>query len=280
MAEQFSPSPEKTTEKRALGFEVRTPGEVALTAAAREALEAASRLPEVSGHLAELYNEDPATYRHSMDVTHLFMALAGEEREAGHLSQRALDAAAVAGLLHDMGKLDNPVIMDQPNDGSAEREVKLHLAERKLTDEERALLTAHARYSHDRIKGSVDDPLVHALVALHHQLQPQPGTPPEKVAGVLEELGLSDQDRNDWAHLSQMLEAADKAAGLIDTERVYRARPKMPTEVERILHEEFASQGGDQRYVDGVLGLLYPNGAEVAERAQATTFADSQHDLV
>jgi putative nucleotidyltransferase with HDIG domain len=95
--------------------------------------------------------KDRYTREHSDDVTQLALILA----EALGLSEEERRVLAVAGPLHDVGKVAVPDrILRKPG---------------KLTAEEYRIIKSHVSYGMAFIRGMLDDPAVLDAVAYHHE---------------------------------------------------------------------------------------------------------------
>ncbi|TSE35278.1 HD-GYP domain-containing protein [Tepidimonas charontis] len=115
--------------------------------------------------LARLKTADDYTYMHSVAVCALMVALA---RQLG-LSEPEVRAAGFAGLLHDIGKMDIPlVILNKPG---------------RLTEEEYAIVREHPRRGWERLRaaGIVEEPTLD--VCLHHHERIDGTGYPDRLSG-------------------------------------------------------------------------------------------------
>lgn len=109
-----------------------------------------ARNPSAFVSLARLKTRDDYTYMHSVAVCALMIGLA---RQLG-LSDEQTREAGLAGLLHDIGKMQMPLeVLNKPS---------------ALTDDEFNVMKTHPEHGHDLLKGSAQVPAGALDVALHH----------------------------------------------------------------------------------------------------------------
>ena len=149
------------------------------------------RDPYVLPQIAVLKAIDNYTFSHSLNVAIYATTLARFlDYKTGVLKEICL-----AGLMHDIGKLDIPKqIVDKPG---------------LLTQEEFAIMKKHAWYSAERLKNirSISGNII-AAVSQHH----------EKVNGTGYNLGLRDTQIHDWASILAIADVYDA----LTTVRAYR----------------------------------------------------------
>lgn len=149
------------------------------------------RDPYVLPQIAVLKAIDNYTYSHSLNVAIYATTLA---RFLGYKAG-ILKEICLAGLMHDIGKLDIPKkIVDKPG---------------LFTQEEFAIMKKHARYSAERLKSikNISDNIV-AAVSQHH----------EKMNGTGYNIGLRDTQIHDWASILAIADVYDA----LTTARTYR----------------------------------------------------------
>ena len=120
-------------------------------ALAEQIQKSVERHPAALLSVARLKNADTYTYMHSVAVSALMVALA---RQLG-LSAHQIKRAALAGLLHDMGKVyTNPDILNKPG---------------ALLDEEFAHMQLHPVQGHALLQQSISDAEVLDACLHHHE---------------------------------------------------------------------------------------------------------------
>ena len=120
-------------------------------ALAEQIQKSVERHPAALLSVARLKNADTYTYMHSVAVSALMVALA---RQLG-LSTHQVKRAALAGLLHDMGKVyTNPDILNKPG---------------ALLDEEFAHMQLHPVQGHALLQQSISDAEVLDACLHHHE---------------------------------------------------------------------------------------------------------------
>jgi putative nucleotidyltransferase with HDIG domain len=185
---------------------------------AQEIVSSARKQEPVRGHLADLQSQLPDVYEHSVQVAKLAVGL-GIKRGCTESQLRTL---AIAGLLHDIGKLD------------VSEEI-LHKS-RALTEEEKKQVDQHARLGFERLDADFFSEIRRIVVAHHeHQTDPYPRS----------------QDRHsDCSELSEIIAAADMFVAL-SSSREYKESYKS-SKVCEIMHKEFT---GNENVIDQVLKL-------------------------
>ena len=109
-----------------------------------------ARNPSAFVSLARLKSRDDYTYMHSVAVCALMIGLA---RQLG-LSEEETREAGLAGLLHDIGKMQMPLdVLNKPG---------------ALTDEEFRLMKTHPEHGYELLREGAKVPLNALDVALHH----------------------------------------------------------------------------------------------------------------
>lgn len=183
----------------------------------------ADRIDTISEAFAAVVDaKSPFTYRHSMGVTVVAVALA-QELGLGHDRIRVIRRAA---LLHDLGKLGVPnSILDKPG---------------KLTDEERSVVFAHPLLSASILSRIAGFGEIARLASEHHEKLDGTGYPQG-----LKEGGLSLESR--------LLTVADMFAAMAE-DRPYRAPMPLDT-VMRNLWEN-TPQKLDKTVMDALEGVL------------------------
>jgi HD-GYP domain-containing protein (c-di-GMP phosphodiesterase class II) len=141
--------------------------------------------------LTRIKHEDKYTAEHCMNVCILSMGLAS----ALGWNQTKAAQVGVAGLLHDLGKIDiDPVVLNKPG---------------RLTKEEFELLKTHPMNGYVRLKNEPDLPPQVLAGILHHHERPDGKGYPK---------GLSDFQIDDMAKLIAIVDAYDA----ITSDRVYQ----------------------------------------------------------
>jgi HD-GYP domain-containing protein (c-di-GMP phosphodiesterase class II) len=124
-----------------------------------------TRNPEAFLNLSRLKTKDDYTYMHSIAVCALMIALG---KQLG-LTGAELKDAGLAGLLHDVGKMQIPEdVLNKPG---------------KLTDEEFDIVKQHPRKGWDLLQGSPDITAVALDVCLHHHERVDGTGYPERISG-------------------------------------------------------------------------------------------------
>ncbi|TNY03299.1 HD-GYP domain-containing protein, partial [Escherichia coli] len=109
-----------------------------------------ARNPSAFVSLARLKTRDDYTYMHSVAVCALMIGLS---RQLGHTEEQVREAG-LAGLLHDIGKMQMPLdVLNKPG---------------SLTDEEFKVMRTHPEHGYELLKEGVRVPEVALDVALHH----------------------------------------------------------------------------------------------------------------
>jgi putative nucleotidyltransferase with HDIG domain len=109
-----------------------------------------ARNPSAFVSLARLKSRDDYTYMHSVAVCALMIGLA---RQLG-LSEEETRVAGLAGLLHDIGKMQMPLdVLNKPG---------------SLTDDEFRLMKTHPEHGYELLKSGSQVPPLALDVALHH----------------------------------------------------------------------------------------------------------------
>lgn len=124
-----------------------------------------TRNPEAFLNLSRLKTKDDYTYMHSIAVCALMIALGKQLGLAG----AELKDAGLAGLLHDVGKMQIPEdVLNKPG---------------KLTDEEFDIVKQHPRKGWELLQGSPDITAVALDVCLHHHERVDGTGYPERISG-------------------------------------------------------------------------------------------------
>lgn len=124
-----------------------------------------ARNPSAFVSLARLKTKDDYTYMHSVAVCGLMVALA---RHMGLPDEQAREAG-LAGLLHDVGKMQMPLeVLNKPG---------------SLTDAEFAVMRSHPERGWDMLKDGTRVPAVALDVCLHHHEKIDGTGYPHKLAG-------------------------------------------------------------------------------------------------
>ncbi|PTT77641.1 phosphodiesterase, partial [Pelomonas sp. HMWF004] len=124
-----------------------------------------ARNPSAFVSLARLKNKDDYTYMHSVAVCGLMVALA---RELG-MNDAQVREAGLAGLLHDVGKMQMPlVVLNKPG---------------ALTDAEFAIMRSHPERGWEMLKEGTHVPESALEVCLHHHEKIDGTGYPHKLAG-------------------------------------------------------------------------------------------------
>lgn len=214
----------------------------------------------VHKHLQELKSADPETYKHSLNVAMNTLALGWINRDLEDITAADMKLMLKAALLHDVGKLNlDEVHQVDPETGQQTDEmVKLHMVNRRFTDEERKAASRHAIFSVARLqeRHHIDDPLVLSMIALHHQIQENPTMTQGDAGAILDDMGLSEEDKQKVHKFVQKLETADKFDAKVTN------RPDMPAaspqETRDYLYSQFDKYGGDKGYAYQITSLYYP----------------------
>mmetsp|Transcript_1095 Transcript_1095/g.2969 ORF Transcript_1095/g.2969 Transcript_1095/m.2969 type:complete len:414 (+) Transcript_1095:2700-3941(+) len=115
-----------------------------------EVTQSLARNPSAFVSLARLKTRDDYTYMHSVAVCALMIGLS---RQLGHTEEQVREAG-LAGLLHDIGKMQMPLdVLNKPG---------------SLTDEEFKVMRTHPEHGYELLKEGVRVPEVALDVALHH----------------------------------------------------------------------------------------------------------------
>ncbi|RTL43015.1 MAG: HD-GYP domain-containing protein [Burkholderiales bacterium] len=124
-----------------------------------------ARNPSAFVSLARLKSRDDYTYMHSVAVCALMIGLA---RQLG-LSEDETRVAGLAGLLHDIGKMQMPLdVLNKPG---------------SLTDDEFRLMKTHPEHGYELLKGGAQVPALALDVALHHHEKFDGSGYPHRLAG-------------------------------------------------------------------------------------------------
>ena len=151
-----------------------------------------SRNPGALISLARLKTADDYTYMHSVAVCALMIALA---KQLG-LDEQEIRRAGLAGLLHDLGKMQVPMeVLNKPG---------------KLTDEEFAIIKKHPEEGHRMLLSSPGADEVMLDVVLHHH---------EKVDGTGYPKGLKGDEISLFAKMGAVCDVYDA----ITSNRPYKA---------------------------------------------------------
>ncbi len=150
-----------------------------------------TRSPQVLLQLAFLKTIDDYTFSHAVHVSIYVTALA----KYINFPAKQLHEICLAGLLHDVGKVDIPLhIVNKPE---------------KLSDEEFEVMKEHVRYSFNRVRdfSGVSKDMLNAILQHHERMDG---------SGYLEKLKGS--EIHHWARLLAIADVYDA----ITTDRVYR----------------------------------------------------------
>jgi len=124
-----------------------------------------ARNPSAFVSLARLKTRDDYTYMHSVAVCALMIGLS---RQLGFTDQQTREAG-LAGLLHDIGKMQMPLeVLNKPG---------------ALTDDEFTVMKTHPEHGFDLLKGGPQVPAVALDVALHHHEKFDGSGYPHRLAG-------------------------------------------------------------------------------------------------
>ena len=124
-----------------------------------------ARNPSAFVSLARLKSRDDYTYMHSVAVCALMIGLA---RQLG-LSEEETREAGLAGLLHDIGKMQMPLdVLNKPG---------------SLTDDEFRVMKTHPEHGYELLKGGSQVPERALDVALHHHEKFDGTGYPNRLAG-------------------------------------------------------------------------------------------------
>ncbi len=124
-----------------------------------------ARNPSAFVSLARLKTRDDYTYMHSVAVCALMIGLS---RQLG-LSEAETREAGLAGLLHDIGKMQMPLdVLNKPG---------------ALTDAEFSVMKTHPEHGFDLLKDGAAVPALALDVALHHHEKFDGSGYPHKLAG-------------------------------------------------------------------------------------------------
>ncbi|MFG6413348.1 HD-GYP domain-containing protein [Roseateles sp. DC23W] len=124
-----------------------------------------ARNPSAFVSLARLKTRDDYTYMHSVAVCALMIGLA---RQLG-LPDRQVREAGMAGLLHDIGKMQMPLeVLNKPG---------------QLTDAEFTVMRTHPERGHELLRDGAQVPAVALDVCLHHHEKMDGSGYPHKLVG-------------------------------------------------------------------------------------------------
>lgn len=124
-----------------------------------------ARNPSAFVSLARLKSRDDYTYMHSVAVCALMIGLA---RQLG-MSEEETREAGLAGLLHDIGKMQMPLdVLNKPG---------------SLTDDEFRVMKTHPEHGHELLKNGSQVPPQALDVALHHHEKFDGTGYPHRLAG-------------------------------------------------------------------------------------------------
>ena len=124
-----------------------------------------ARNPSAFVSLARLKSRDDYTYMHSVAVCALMISLS---RQLG-LSDEQTREAGMAGLLHDIGKMQMPLeVLNKPG---------------QLTDDEFSVMKTHPVHGFDLLKDSVRVPAAALDVCLHHHEKVDGSGYPHRLVG-------------------------------------------------------------------------------------------------
>ncbi|HUC20141.1 MAG TPA: HD domain-containing protein, partial [Candidatus Polarisedimenticolaceae bacterium] len=229
--------------------------EVDVREAVREGLEdpdvVEQLLPFKDEHSPE-YNQE--VYDHSKGVAEIASTMARVYKTDLGLDHTDIQSVEMAALLHDIGKRreDIAALVKLPD---------------KLTKSQKAIVAEHSEYSASLIEYRFrNQPMVVALVRLHHQIQADPACTPEEQENILFDLGIIGESRKKFDVLQELFEASDKLDA-ITRPRPYHTeeqiRKQTPSDVAAALFAHFAEGGRDPEtgmdMVHKVLELKYPN---------------------
>ena len=124
-----------------------------------------ARNPSAFVSLARLKSRDDYTYMHSVAVCALMIGLA---RQLG-LSEDEVREAGLAGLLHDIGKMQMPLeVLNKPG---------------SLTDDEFRVMKTHPEHGYELLRGGAQVPASALDVTLHHHEKFDGTGYPHRLAG-------------------------------------------------------------------------------------------------
>lgn len=235
--------------------------------------------PETRFHLHDLKEQDRETYDHSVRVSQNFAALAWLNRHLEGLSAQDITEGIQAAHLHDIGKLELPLMEQVDDDGNKTGGMVLpqnYNGELSPEEKKQVKMNLHPMLTAQRLQREhpVDNPRILGLAILHHQLQDNPTMSAEDAEAVLIDLGIRDPaERKKLRVMEQMMEVADKFDAM-DSKRAYRNKEKQqemtPQNIETILRENFENHGGDTKFIYQMMDLYYPDRYESAEYQDKT----------
>lgn len=155
--------------------------------------------PNIAKMIAALKVFDVLTFEHSYNVALLMLTMT---KQLGWNHERQIQAG-IAGLLHDIGKLDVPI----------------HIINKKgsLTDEEYSIVKNHTRFGYERLINEDNVAYEIALAALlHHEALDGSGYP----------LGVNEGKMTELARLLAVVDKYEAITG----KRLYRKKMVLPEE--------------------------------------------------
>jgi hypothetical protein len=199
---------------------------------------------------------NPEVRQHSEGVYEGVSATAIQHQETLGITSKEIRIVEQAALIHDVGKQREDIAMLVKGGKFEGNEGKRH----------KKIVAEHAGYSADLIRSHfADEPMVVALVELHHQLQKDPSYTHDEEEEILQRLGITGESRKKFDVLHEILEAVDKMDGMTRP-RSYRdetdQKKMTPDEVAANIFFDFAAAGKDPEtgmdIVQKVLKLKYP----------------------